>query len=137
MIMKKSLSTYLRNVKNLTLVIIALAISLHAGAQISGASSVCVSATTTLSGTPTGGTWSSSAMAIATVGSSSGIVTGVAAGTATISYVSGITTYTKVVTVNALPTICAVTGGGSYCAGTTGLHVGLTCSSGGHHLPVV
>jgi hypothetical protein len=53
---------------------------------ISGATSVYVGATTTLYETIGGGTWSSSASSIATIDPSTGIVTGVAPGAATISY---------------------------------------------------
>src|SRR5204862_441995 len=49
-------------------------------------STICIGATTTYSSNGTvGGSWSSSDDNIATVGSSSGIVTGVSAGTATIT----------------------------------------------------
>jgi len=54
-------------------------------AAITGAGGVCVGSTTTLSSTTAGGVWSSSA-AIATVGTGSGIVTGVSMGVVTISY---------------------------------------------------
>jgi uncharacterized protein YjdB len=53
---------------------------------ITGSTTACVGLTTTLTAIPAGGTWSSSAVAKATVGSSSGIVTGVATGTVTIKY---------------------------------------------------
>jgi hypothetical protein len=72
---------------------------------ITGSSAVCAGSTITLSNTTTGGTWSSSNTAIATVGST-GIVTGVASGTVTISYTvtnsCGTATAIKVITVNAL-----------------------------------
>jgi hypothetical protein len=47
---------------------------------------VAPAATITLSGTPTGGVWSSSIPAVATIGSSSGIVTGVSLGGTVITY---------------------------------------------------
>lgn len=68
---------------------------------ITGTPTVCISATTTLSSTPAGGTWNSSATAIATVGASSGIVSGVAAGTADITYTVGGCRAKRNVTVNA------------------------------------
>lgn len=84
---------------------------------ISGILQLCVSGTTTLTAGSTGGTWSSSTTTIATVGST-GVVTGVASGTATISYGSGAgCTATAVVTVNPMP--AAITGGSSICAGAT------------------
>ncbi len=54
---------------------------------ISGGAFVCVGATTTFAESVTGGAWSSSNTAIATVGTGTGIVTGIAQGTATISYI--------------------------------------------------
>ncbi len=53
---------------------------------ISGASSVAVGSTTALSDAVVGGTWVSSNPAIASVGSASGIVRGMGAGTVTITY---------------------------------------------------
>jgi uncharacterized protein YjdB len=52
----------------------------------SGPTTIAVGATTSLSGTPAGGTWTSSSAAVATVGSSNGIVSGVTAGTANVLY---------------------------------------------------
>lgn len=71
---------------------------------ISGVSALAVGFTGTMSSTVGGGTWSSSNTAIATV-SSSGVVTGVAPGTAVISYAvsgcSGIAYATATVTISA------------------------------------
>jgi hypothetical protein len=53
---------------------------------LSGTQSVCVSGTNTFSSTVSGGSWTSSDPAVATVISSTGVITGVAAGTATITY---------------------------------------------------
>ena len=84
---------------------------------IAGTQSVCTGATTTLSCTPAGGTWSSSTPAVATVGAT-GIVNAVSAGTSTITYNAGTAgTATAVVTVNAAPT--AITGTASACTGAT------------------
>jgi len=88
-----------------------------APAAITGAPQVCVDATTTtLSTTSTGGLWSSSPATIATV-APTGIVTGVSAGAATISYTVGGCSATKVVTVNATPS--AITGVAAVCEGLT------------------
>ena len=86
---------------------------------ITGTTTVCVGATTTLSDASTGGTWTSGATGTATVGSSSGIVTGVAAGTVTISYTVSGSTVTTIVTVNALATAGTVSGSSSVCVGST------------------
>jgi len=70
---------------------------------ISGGATVAMGATDALSEAVSGGTWTSSNTAIATVGASSGVVTGVSAGTVSITYVvtgcsSAYTTYTITVT---------------------------------------
>ncbi len=85
---------------------------------ITGTTSVCAGATTTLSNTTTGGSWSSSTTGTATV-DGSGVVTGVTAGTTTISYTAGGCSATAAVTVNALP--AAITGSTSVCIGNTTL----------------
>lgn len=87
-------------------------------APITGISSVCVGLTTTLNTTTTGGTWTSSNTSVATVGTSSGIVTGVANGTAIISYfISSGCSASVVVTVNSTPG--SITGTATVCAGST------------------
>jgi Bacterial Ig-like domain (group 2)/Nidogen-like len=82
---------------------------------ITGTSSICVGATSTLSNSVTGGVWTSSNTAVATINSSSGLVTALTAGTTTITYTvtnaSGcISTATTTVTVSANPTVAAITG---------------------------
>ncbi|MES2704949.1 MAG: Ig-like domain-containing protein, partial [Bacteroidota bacterium] len=86
-------------------------------AAITGSSVVCQGFTTPLSDATPGGTWSSSNTAIATIGSSSGILSGVAVGTATITY-SGATCYALLtITVNTTPP--AITGTAVVCVGAT------------------
>jgi hypothetical protein len=88
--------------------------SLPTAGSITGIATVFTGSTTTLSNATTGGEWSSNATDIATV-DSTGIVTGVAAGTAIISYTKtlacGSATTTLAVTVTTL-TIGASYGGG-------------------------
>lgn len=73
---------------------------------ISGVPTVCIGSTTTLSSSPSGGTWTSSASGIAGVGSTSGVVLGVSSGTANVTYtLIGGCFNSRQVTVNALPTI--------------------------------
>jgi hypothetical protein len=106
---------------------------------LSGIDTVCPNGTTTLSSSVSGGTWSSDDTAVATINSTTGVVTGVAAGTATMTYtVTGTggcanATATRTVTVNSVPTatsttICAGGSGSltatSLCADTTGLTSG-------------
>lgn len=103
------------------------------GGVITGAGAVCVSGSAMLTITSGGsGIWSSGNPTIAAIGTATGTVSSISAGVATISYipVSGCIT-TKTITVNALPAAHNVTGGGSYCAGAAGLHVGLDGSAVG------
>jgi uncharacterized protein YjdB len=86
---------------------------------IAGPDSVCTTASVTLTNATNGGTWSSSTTAVATVGSSSGIVTGVAGGTVTISYNLPGGSATKVVTVNTPPVVGTVSGFAMVCPGGT------------------
>ena len=100
-------------------------------AAITGIASVCFGSTTNLTDVTTGGVWSSSNTAIANV-SSTGLISTVAVGTATISYtLSAGCSALDVVTVNPLPAVYSVTGGGSYCQGGSGVHIGLSGSNVG------
>ncbi|WP_341837241.1 Ig-like domain-containing protein [Chitinophaga pollutisoli] len=100
--------------------------ALPTAGTITGTTDVCVAGTTTLANATTGGTWSSSDLAVATI-AANGEVTAIAAGTTTITYTvtnaSGcVATTTATVTVNALPTVGAITGTTDVCvAGTTTL----------------
>ncbi len=71
-------------------------------AAISGPTSVCFGRTITLSDTRTGGTWSSSASGIASVGAT-GVVSGMSLGTAMITYSLAGCTTTTYITVNPQP----------------------------------
>jgi uncharacterized protein YjdB len=96
-------------------------------AVIGGTLSACIGNSSTLTNTTAGGTWASSDVTIATIGSTSGVVNGVAAGTVTISYTSTSgCVRTAVFTVNPLPS--AITGTSVYCVGESGT---LTSSSSG------
>ncbi len=92
----------------------SVTVTVHASpAVITGTTNVCAGSTTTLSDGTSGGTWSSSLPAIATIGST-GIVSGLSAGTATISYMGAFgCTATTVVTVNPLP--AAISGSSVVC----------------------
>ncbi len=103
---------------------------------ITGPANVCVGAAATLVapvGFP-GGAWSSSSAAIATVGTA-GVVAGVSASTATITYsvtgACGVAYTTQPIVVNPLPASYAMTGGGAYCAADSGVHIGLAGSQAG------
>ncbi len=93
-------------------------ISLTPPGPISGPSNLCTGGTITLADTVSGGVWSSSNTGVATVNISTGVVTGVSAGTAIITYTSYCSSYvTYAITVNAPPT--AISGPGSLCVGST------------------
>ena len=93
-------------------------------AAIAGPSNACTGQTMTLSDATPGGSWSSSATSIATVGSS-GIVSGITPGSATISYAvvsaCGTATVTKSVSVSAPPAVAPITGTLTICSGLTSL----------------
>jgi trimeric autotransporter adhesin len=102
-------------------------------APITGSSQGCVGASTVLADASTGGIWTSSNLAVANI-DTTGIVAAVAAGSATITYTTApscVSVHTF--TVNALPLVYPVTGGGNYCSGGAGLHIGLGGSQAGVH----
>jgi type IX secretion system substrate protein/Big-like domain-containing protein len=96
--------------------------SVPVAGTISGATSVCVGSSVTLSDGISGGLWTSSNTS-ATVGSYSGVVTGVATGPVTISYTvtntCGSATATYAMTVNPATSVSPITGASSLCAGAT------------------
>jgi uncharacterized protein YjdB len=86
---------------------------------ITGYGIMCTGSTTSLGNASWGGVWTSGNTAIATVNSGTGIVAGVSAGTATISYtISGLLA-TTTVTVNASANPGTITGVTSICPGGT------------------
>ncbi len=83
---------------------------------IIGPSSVCVTSTITLSDPISGGTWSSGATSVATIGSSSGIVTGVSLGTTVITYTTScFSAWDTITVVNS----ASVSGPSAVCGGST------------------
>ena len=85
-------------------------------AAITGTPRICTGLTTTLGDATAGGSWSSNNTAIATTGTA-GIVTGVSAGTATISY-SPSTGCPAIITVTVYPVPSAISGPATVCAGS-------------------
>ncbi len=95
-----------------------------APAAIAGATQVCAGSTTTFTDATSGGVWSSSLPGVATVDASSGVITGITAGSAsTISYTvsngCGPTSVTKTITVITLPSVAAIGGSTTVCTGST------------------
>ncbi len=89
---------------------------------ITGGNSVCANNTEQLSSVTTGGVWSSSNTAAATV-SNNGQVSGVATGTTIINYsltnTCGTTTQTMNITVNDLPVVNTISGNNNICVNNT------------------
>ena len=107
-------------------------ITVKALSAIAGVPSTCLGLTTTLTDATAGGTWSSSNTAVATI-TSSGFVTTLTTGSTTISYFVSSSGCTATLTFNVTPSpsTYAMTGGGSYCSGGTGVAVGLSGSDAG------
>ena len=85
-------------------------------AAIGGTASMCVGASVTLTNTTLFGSWSTDNEAVATVNAATGVVTGVSAGTANITYATGCgADAVRTVTVNTTPT--AITGTLNVCIG--------------------
>ena len=90
------------------------------GAPISGPGVVCVGSTINLADMVSGGVWSSDLPGTGSVDAVSGIVTGIAAGTANISYTTGgCGPVTFPVTVNDVPQPISSTSFGQVCVGLT------------------
>ena len=89
---------------------------------ITGSSNVCTGKTILLANNTTGGVWTSNS-ANATVNSVTGLVTGVNAGSATITYTVGSgschASVTSTITVNATPTVSAISGSKGLNKGST------------------
>jgi GEVED domain-containing protein/type IX secretion system substrate protein len=98
-------------------------------AAITGAPSVCAGSTTPLTDATGTGTWASSLPTIASV-SGTGVVSGLSSGTTNVVYTLNGTgcAISKPMTVNSLPATKNVTGGGGFCSGSSGAHVGLSGS---------
>lgn len=84
---------------------------------ISGTTFVCVGGTTTLTDAPTGGVWSSDNVSVATIGTSSGIVTGIGNGTTMITY-AATTGCTRAIAVTVNPLPAPISGGNNVCVGS-------------------
>ena len=107
---------------------------------ISGATTVCSNGTSTLSTTGSGGTWSSSNSNVATINTSTGLITPVAAGVTTLSYtVIGTggcnnATSTFDVSIIALPIASITNNSGSNVLTCAQSSINLSASGGGTYL---
>ena len=101
--------------------VISVSNSLANAGIITGPTSLCAGSTITLTDSQPGGAWSSSNITIATIGSGTGIVTGIEAGSVIISYsvtnVCGTASATVSITVNPLPVVGVIAGLSNVCAG--------------------
>ncbi len=100
--------------------------TINAVAAISGVTGICIGNTTTLSDATGGGSWTSSNTSVATIGST-GAVASFGLGSTTISYTvasMGCAAVTTVYVTNT-PAVYSITGGGNYCSGGTGVHIGM------------
>ncbi len=90
---------------------------------ITGATNVCIGSSATLGGSTAGGSWTSSDPSVATINSLTGSLTGISAGTATISYtvtnICGTGTITRTETISPAPVVAPITGGSSECVGSS------------------
>ena len=98
---------------------------------IMGAGSLCSGSTSTLFDAISGGIWTSGNPLVASIGSTSGLVSAITSGTSILTYTLGSgCSRTKALSVGGIPsTVYSVTGGGSYCAGGIGINIGLTGST--------
>ncbi len=90
-------------------------------APITGTTSFCMGTSSTLTDATPGGTWSSSNPSIATIGATTGIATGISAGTATIYYAtgSGCSQSTLVTITSTAPLPDSILGTSTVCIGST------------------
>jgi hypothetical protein len=102
-------------------------------AVMTGPMRLCKGGITTLSDGSIGGTWSSSDPGTAPVNYLSGVVTGLNSGTTLITYTLTTGCFrTGAATVDPLPTIDTISGGGNYCSGGAGVHIYLNHSRYGY-----
>ncbi len=107
---------------------------LPSAAPIIGATSVCIGASVTLTDATTGGVWSIANSALATI-TGSGVVTGIASGTDTVTYAvtnsCGTATVSYPITINPLPSGGAIIAADSVCVGATISLSNPTATAGG------
>ncbi len=88
---------------------------------ISGSGSVCNSTTSSFTDLPAGGTWTSSNLLVATIGSSTGLLSSIGTGTTTLTYTTtGACHATIPVTITTTPAAATITGTDSTCVASSG-----------------
>ena len=92
---------------------------------VEGPDTACISTTITLADTVSGGTWTSSNPAVATV-SAEGVVTGITRGSVVISYTIDGQTMAKTLYVNSLPNAANISGSFWICPGATSTYTDAT-----------
>jgi uncharacterized protein YjdB len=101
-------------------VTVTKSVTVNTVSAIAGTTNACVGSSATLTNETSSGTWGSSNTAKATVDVNSGVLTGVASGLVNISYTSAHgCVVTTVFTINALPSVAAISGTASVCIGLT------------------
>ncbi len=105
--------------KTFILACVALLVSITSFAigPITGTTFLCTGYTVALTDITPGGVWTSTNTSVAVIGSGTGVVSGLTAGTTLISYTLGGSFDT--VTVRVYPTPGVITGGGTVCVGST------------------
>jgi hypothetical protein len=88
---------------------------------VTGATFMCNGSSVTLSNASAGGVWSSGNTSIASINASTGVATGVAPGTVTISYTANGCTVNILILVNRLP--APITGSDTICAWGSTIHL--------------
>jgi hypothetical protein len=92
---------------------------------LSGTTGICINGSSTFTSTVSGGSWASSNPAVATINSSTGVISPVTVGSSTMTYtVTGTggcsnATATRVITITALPTAGTLSGNQTICIGAT------------------
>ncbi len=103
---------------------------------VTGRDSLCIAASTSFTHTGTGGVWSSTAPAIASVDASTGRIIGVGRGIDTIVYsinnICGVSTAKKIIRIDSLPNITPITGSTPICAGASQVFTDLSTGVWSH-----
>lgn len=108
----------MKKILTLCVAILGIFLTTRSSATIFGTAGVCVGSTTTLTDSAGAtGTWSSSTPSVATVGLTSGIVSGVAPGTTTITFTGPAGVATMLFTVGAVP--APIGGSVPFCVGAS------------------